>query len=316
VSTYTQWRAAADRGEIKRITWVCGDQPALVEDVVATIRTNLRLEPTDLWTLTAGQDSDRDVWAAAHQYPGAVPTNRLIVVRQAQRFKIWRPLAGWLDAYRALKGIYLIFVSDEADFTTAGRTGELVAHLQVIRDRGRIVRCAAPNHDDCLKWIKAQSNLTDEAAEHLIDRAGGDVQIIGNLLRKLELFENTASSGAIDALVDREPADTFSELLLANDKRGALIAGSRVSEKDIIGIVSAADRRLDVLEKLWTASHAGLAVRDIRGINPYLIRKYSNLARTYDPARVAKIRRLLAVCDRALRSGVSDGVIEALIAMW
>jgi len=319
MSNYTQWRAAANKGEVKRVTWVCGDQDVLVNEVIDTTYALLGITDLTYRSLTAGIDSDRVIWATAHQYPPTPGTASLITVRAADRIKNWKPLSAWLDAYRQLTGIHLLFISNLPDFPNTPGPGKRPVpqpHIELIRDRGRIIRCSTPNAQDIITWVQSHSNLTKETANHLLMRVGGNLTIAATVLNKLALFDAQASNAAIDALVETIPAQTFTDLLLALDKPAALTTAPDLTDRDLLAAFTLLDSRLDTLKILWDAANTGTSLRNITGVSPFLARQYQQHARHYHPSRVAYDRRVLAVCDSVLRRGARVGVAETLVALW
>jgi DNA polymerase III delta subunit len=319
MSTYTQWRAGADKGDLRRVTWVCGDQGVLVDEVVQTIRTRLASTGESL-AFTAGTDPEPVIWAAANQFPLQPGATRLIVIRSAEKITTWEPLTRWLTQTRALTTSYLLFVAAQPDFaasTVDGKRTGLLPHLELIKNRGRIVRCATPNDHDAITWARRRAPISESAARHLLTRTGGDLTAAGAVLDKLALFPApTITPAGIDALVEPAPASSFTDALLAGDKPAALRAATAMTDRDTAAAISLLDTRLDTLAALCTATRAGQSAREIIGINPYLVRQYLPIGRHYDPRRCVYARRVLAVCDGALRRGARTGVIEALVALW
>src|SRR5207247_5800197 len=117
MANFAIWRAGADKGDLRKVTWVCGDQQVLVDEVVDTIRARLRVSELDYASFTGGVDLDRDIWAAANQYPLNPTANRLVLVRRAEKVRNWQPLEGWLAASRQLPGNHLLYVAAADDFT-------------------------------------------------------------------------------------------------------------------------------------------------------------------------------------------------------
>lgn len=319
MATYTQWRAGADHGEVRRLAWVCGEQTVLVEEVVDTTRQLLAVGDLDYTSFTAGSDPETAIWAAVHQYR---ITNHagLIVVRQAHLLRRWQTLIDWARNLRAMPGQHLLFVAGEPDFPYVGdaKRGTLKPHVELIKNKGRIVRCAMPAEPDAVAWLRRRAPLlTDVTAAYVLTRTGGDLTAAGNVAAKLALFDTaTVTLSTVDAVVDEQPGRSFVDNLLAGDKRAAVmgIAGlDRTERGRIIGLL---DVRIDTLAQLWQSVRAGHSLREVTGVNPYLARLYLPIAKHYNPQRCAYIRRLLAVVDDAHRSGADEGVMEALVALF
>lgn len=313
------WRAAADKGETKRITWVCGNQPVLVEEVVDTVRAALKPSDLDYHSFAAGSDPDRDIWAAANQHPLQPGANRLVLIRRAEKIASWGSLETWLAGTRHLPTTYLVFVAAEDDFPyryVDGKRAGLKPHVELIKARGRIVRCAPPNEADAVAWVRRRAPLDPDMARYLLQRSGGNLSTVAAACAKIALFNTSPGTGAIDALCAEAPNDTFVDSLLAMRKRDALLAADSLPERDYTKTIALLDTRLDLLASLWRATRAGLSAREVQGHPPFLVRQYMPVAKLYEPRRCEYARRVLAVLDNALRSGARTGVIEALVALW
>jgi len=320
VGTYNQWRTSTAGGELRRVTWVCGEESVLVEEVVDTIAATLRVSQLDHVRLTAGQHTDADIWAAANQYPLSPHAPRLILVRDADLITHWRPLAAWVAAGRTLPHSHLVLVSAQPDLpyrTVDGARAGLPPHLELVKAKGRIVRCATPNERDAIAWARRRApGLTDTTAAHLLTRVGGDLAAAAAVCAKLDLFDGQPATATIDSLCELAPADTLVDSLLALRKADALTSVAALSDRDYLKTVGLLESRLDLLGSLWRSVRIGLSARDITGQPAFLVHHYLPMAKHYDPPRCTYARRLLAVFDEAIRTGARVGALEALVALW
>lgn len=319
ISTFSQWRAAVDKGELRRVTWVAGDQHVLVEEVVDTTKRKLNVGDLDYVSLSHTSTFDRDVWAEANQFPLVPGNNRMILIRDAEKLTRWDQLSLWLTRTRTLPGVYLVFVSNEPDLPMTGNGNKrtLKPHVAQLRaPRGFLVRCTMPGEADVVAWIRRRSRLDEGCAQHLLTRTGGNLSAAAAVCAKLSLFSSVASTASIDALVTETPAADFTDTLIALDKRRALMTIDGVRQDEHLRTIALLDSRLDLLQKLHRAQNAGQTWRELSGINPYLQRHYLPHARHYDPASCTRRRRVLAVVDDAVRCGARDAVLEALVALW
>jgi DNA polymerase III delta subunit len=315
VGSYVRWRAAIDAGETRRVTWVAGDQPILIEDVVTT--TKLKLNPSDLdyVSLSYGPGFERDVWAAASQYPLTPGANRMILIRDADKLTRWGQLDLWMKNTRSLPGVYLVFVSERPEQLTDKKG--VPAHLAGLRaPRGFLVRATGLSEDDAIAWVRARSTLDTELARYLLTRTGGNLAAAAAVCAKLALFEQGAGSATINALVAESPAHDFTDNLIAGDKRQALLNLPDLNHSDRIKAVALLDSRLDLLERLHRMKMAGQSWREVTGISPFLLKQYMPHARNYDPDTCTHRRQVLAVLDNVLRHGTDVGVMEAMTALW
>lgn len=319
MGSWRQWRTSIDGGDLRRVTWVAGDQPVLVEDVIDTTRRLLAPGPGDYLSLSHTSTFDRDVWAEANQFPMSPGTNRMILIRDADKLNRWDQLDLWLSRTRQLPGVYLVFVSGEPDLpmTGTGNRRTLKPHVAGLRaPRGYLVRCATPSEADAIAWIRARSTLTETTAGFLLTRTGGNLAACAAVTAKLALFEQAAGEQAITALVNETPAADFTDNLIALDKRRALLSLGGLRHDDMFRLTALLDARLDLLLKLHRIQIAGQTWRDVTGISPFLQRQYMPHARHYDAAACSRRRRVLALADAVIRNGARIGVFETLVALW
>ncbi len=323
MGTYANWRVAADRGEVRRCTWVCGNQLVLVAEVVATIRALLDVGELDHVVLSATQHPPAQVWAAAHQYPLTPGANRLVVIRDAEAITGWAPLESWLNVSRNLPGVHLLLVSNEADIPhqpgPGRRPGPAAAHITMLQAKRRlaqIVRCTAPGEAVAAAWVRRNSQLDAEMAQYLVQRCAADLDVAAGVCTKLALFDGQPAKVVIDHLCPPSPPESFTDALIAADKVRALAALEQLTGADTLAAIALLGSRLDVLGALWRATRAGQSERDIQGVPAFLIRQYLPYAKHFDPRRCAYIRQVLAVVDDAYRSGARVGVMELLVALF
>jgi hypothetical protein len=318
MGSYAQWRTTVDGTGPRRITWVCGDQPVLIEEIVDHTRTLVAAGELDTVSLTGGTVPDVDVWAATHQYPLDPTAARFVLVRDAAKIKLWDPLRTWLAENRRLPGTHLLFVAGTTDLPAG--TGPVATALEAIKAKrtlGLIVKATQPSPDDLHAWLKRRAPaLSDYVAAHLLARIGGNLMAAAHVAAKLALFDVTVSTATIDALVEELPADSFADCLLAGDKRQALRQAESMGDDDVLRALGLLDLRLDLLVAVHRGLRHGRRPHEITGVNPYLARRYGDLAKHYEPRRAANLRTVLAVVDTALRSGARIGLLETLVALW
>lgn len=320
MSNWAHWRLAADKGEVRRVTWVCGDQRVLVEEVVDTVRGLLKASDIDFVSLIAGEIPDREIWAAANQYTMTPGANRLVQVRNVERIRRWEPLDEWMINTRKLPNSYLLFVSSEPDvpYSLVGDKRVPKPYIEAIKPpRGHVVRCGMPNETDAVSWAKRRAPLDDEMARYLLMRTGGNLALAASVCAKLNLFGNVnPGPKVIDELCREVPSDSFVELVLMLKKREALIAAEGVDPREYRRIVGLLDQRLDLLLALNRVLRVGQTPREVQGMPVFLVRQFWPYAKHYDERRCAQIRRVLAVVDEALKGGAKDAVLEAIVALW
>jgi hypothetical protein len=294
---------------------VCGPEPVLADDVIATVR--VALPAAGRAVFFAGNDVERDIWAACSVVPPA-GQERLAVVWDAHKLRRPAELVPLVKAGREAAGSWLLFISAEDDFTR-DKDG-LAPHLAAVRDsrNGQLIRCTVPKDDDLLDWAARQwPGLGRNAAHRLLTRAGGDLAAVRDAGAKARAT-GLADAKYIDVLCEQRPGQQFAELLLAGDKTGAL-AAARALPPAPGAAIGFLDSRLGTLAAIREGQRRQLEPRDIAarsGVSRFLISRYRDVAQAYGPDRVRRCRELLAVADAAWRSGASQGVAEVLAAGW
>lgn len=323
MSTYTQWKNKVN-DDVKRLTWVCGPERVLVEEVVDGIRDNISPSFMDYMSMAAGETPDKDIWANANQYPMDPKAKRLILIRDADKMKNWKPLTVWLSNTRVLPNVYLLFVSN--DTALLGKKDQQGNKKwlppDVIRNQpGKVglVECKIYNTDDLVAWVKGKSKVDDKTAKHLIDRAGGNVYLMHNVCMKASLFNGKLSDKIIDVLCAETPADDFVTLLLSLKKPQAMSVVEKISRKDYGYILGGVAYKLDVLAQFNAAVRKGTTMRDaaqLPGANDFLVKQLYGIAKYYDKGRQSRCRRVLALIDDAHNNGADDCVMELLCSLW
>lgn len=317
MSTFSQWQRASCPA--KRVTWVCGPEQALIDDVTDSVRSSCG--DAGRVVLFAGSDLERDIWASCALIPPRGVT-RLVAVHEAQRLRRLDELVPLVKAGREAAGVFLLFVSSEPDFTRVREEGRdvLAPHLAAIRDcrAGQLIRCVTPHDDDLLDWAaRCWPGLTRNAAARLVERAAGELGAIR------EAGAKARATGLLDAkyipvLCDPVPGGEFAELLLAGDRAGALVA-ARERPLALGAAVSLLDSRLRVLAVVREGQRSQLPAGQVAsrfGVPGFLVTRYRDVAQQYGPARVRHCRELLAAADSAWRGGAESGVAEVLAANW
>ncbi len=318
MAAFSQWRKAADQGTVKKVTWVCGAERVLVDEVTDFVRTTLQPSETDFLTFVGGKTPDREIWAGANQYPFDSSAPRLIMVREAQKVKNWAPLADWLENTRTLPTTYLLFISGEEDFART-KDKELAPHLQMIKGKGSMVRCAYPSEDDAVTWLTRYLAVpSPEVAGHILLKAGGDLGVARNVARKASVFKGRLTREVVDVLCSERASDGFVDYLLFRDKPGALKSLELLPEKDYLKTIGLLDSRLETLGLLYVGAKKGLGVKELAmsGVPVFLIKSLMPVAKYYDPGKVADCRSVLALVDQEVRKGSKVGTMESLVALW
>jgi hypothetical protein len=316
---FNQWKGHAAKGSVAKVTYCCGDQPALVELVVDDIKSILAVPITDYVEIDAKNDSS--MWDAASQYPLDPNVNRLVVVRNAEAISYWEPLFDWLAVTRGNTTNYLLFVSHQPDAPTVYAKGKRVGyedHIEIIRTKGKLIKCSQPNDEDLIKWSQSYG-LTELASRHLIDRVSGDTTAMLEVFHKVAIWSGSPNTKAIDLLCEEQALDSFADYLMMRDKKTAFLALQSATEDDLAKVITRLDHRLDMMLEIGKYVRRRMYAGDIAattGIKIYLVKRFMPVVKDYDDRKIKKCRQVLALIDGFLRDGAKVGVWESLIALW
>jgi DNA polymerase III delta subunit len=301
VANYLQYLPKASNP--KKITWICGSEKVLVEDLVDRIR---KAVGGIVSRHQAGEDPS-EIWDDLNQHPMSEQENKLIIVREAQKIQDWQPFLDWAAELRSIPRNYGLFVSDDHDLDTSQ------PHQAIARDRGSIVRCGAMQHKALTNWLQQTKPMSDDVAGFVIDRTGGSPLLIRDFLAKVSLFTGALSKDVADVLIPASPASEFVNHLVANQKLHALRSLESMGPEHCRAVHSQLDQKLDLLEQLHYQIRQGRTGRDLAihfGTRAFLIPSLMPHVAQYSPDRTAARRLVLASVNQDRDSMV------ALVSLW
>lgn len=316
MASYAQW---ARSRPVRRLTWVCGPEPVLVQEVVAAAVQSA----DECIALTGGSDPDEEFWDLASSLPPDSESVRLILVRGAERIRGWDPFAGIAAAHRELGHVRLLFLADEDDFPYVRGDSErqLAPHVAVIRDsrQGLLVRCGAPSGEALLEWGSQRlGGAGRNLAADLMTAAGGDLRAAADIAGKLLLGGYEPTADRLRVLAEPAPDKQFADALMLGDKPGALLALDVLSDGPgpVIALLESRLETLAALHDAWTRKLDAREIAVKLGIGQFLQRTFKDAAPEWTPERVTEHRSVLAIADDAWRSGAGEGILELVCALW
>ena len=331
MSSFSQWFTGTRKTPAPRqVTWVCGPEVVLVEDVIAHVVSQLAPEAWNLVTLVAGEDSERSIWAALDQHPmGTSP--RVVIVRHTEMLTQWERFITWVKDRGRNPRTYLVMVSSEEavprteptpEQRREGVRSEPLPHIACIGARGHVVECKPFTSATALKsveWVKSKAPMRDPMARHLLIRANWDLRLVRDTCLKLAAFNGEITISVINALVAEQPRDTFSDALLALDRKTALLSLETMDDDDISKVIGLLDAKLDKAGMIHDMVSNHKTTGDMAkalGPQAFLLTELMKVAKHYDARRRLKIRKVLAMADEAFRQGATVGVLESIVAFW
>lgn len=314
---FTQWKAHAKKGAVSKVTYICGDQTVLRELVVQDIKDILQVPNTEYLSL---EPTDA-FWELASQYSLDANANRMIVIRDADKIEDWSGLETWLAFSRSNPNNYIVFVSNLSDAPSVysrGKRVQYVNHIEVIRTKGKFIKCSQPNDDDLISWAES-FGLTSNVASYLVERTSGDTSLMYNVLQKVYIWNGSPNVRVIDLLCNEQALDSFADYLILRQKPTAYLALQSMSQMDKDKIISRLDYRLDMLMEIARLARKRMYAGDIAattGIKIYLVNRFLPIVKDYDEQKIRYCRQILSLVDGALRDGAKTGVWEVLITLW
>lgn len=316
---FNQWRNYAAKKDVAKVTYICGDQSTLAELVLDDIKNILQVPVTDYVSVDASQSDN--IWNLASQYPLDPNANRLVVVRNAERINSWLDLSDWLAVSRSNPKNFLVFCSSASDAPAIFAKGKRVSymdHIELIRAKGKFIKCSQPNNEDLTKWCNS-FGLSDESAEFLIQRTSGDTSAMLSVLKKVKIWNGSPNSRALALLCQEQALDSLADYIILGEKKAAFTALQSLDHSEYAKVISRLDSRLDYMTDIYRCNLRRMYDVDIAsttGIKIFLVKKFKNVAKEYDPKKVKFRRQLITMIDGAIRDGVKVGIWETLITLW
>jgi hypothetical protein len=312
MATYSQW---ARTRTLKPVTWICGDEPALIRLVLAAYRD---ATPADCQFVLFGGGPESELWDAL--LSDSLPEfPRLTVVYGAERLKNLAPVSALL-AGAAADGPRVVFVSAAADFAKAGEEPPHLAAVKKSR-HGQLVRCCAPSRseDQVILIASWWPGLTRNQAWAVLRRCGGSLTLAAEACDKAVRAGLGPSETAITVVCEAEPGAAFADALVKGDKAAAMAAAQQAGAGETGYGLAVLATKLGQLAAIYAAQKAGAGPRDLAGrsgLGRWIVSQLAPYAVRYDGDRVARCRELLAMAESRHRTGAAAGVAQAVVACW
>lgn len=324
MSTFSQWWTSFQKNpKPRQISWVCGSEPVLVDEVVSLIRESVPVDPINLVYIDARDTSERDVWNGLRQLPFGIKATRLNIVLGAEKLKNGAAFTQYIKDRGALPRNYVIFVSDEPTLRKISEEKrDLWEPLEFLKGKGSLVECRAftsATAKYAVEWVKQKAEIRGRVAEHLLNRANGDLRIVRDTVRKLLVFPGEITLRIVSEMFEEQPADTFLGALFALDRKTAYSALEELPKSEYLRTLGLVDARLDlaglVHDMLVSHKTSGEIAR-AAGSKGFLVPDMLPVAKHYNKNRRVRIRNYLALLDGYSYYGVPEGALEGLVAVW
>jgi len=312
--TYLTW---ARHPTVRRLTWVCGPEPALVGAVVAAHREGGTPEQAVTLFADGKAAAERSIWDLLLSYPP--PGGRRAVVHGAERLKSTGLVAD-LAAARGMDAAVTVFVSADHGFASDGDSlAPHLAALKAARD-GQIIRCCAPSSAEARAALVASwwPGAGLPLGRELLARCGS-LQVAWQACDQARRAGLEPTPARLALVCPQEASGELADLLVAGERGRAMALAAAVPREAVGALIGLLDYRLALAGELGDLLRAGQdqreAVAGVRG-DRFVCGKVAPHARAYDWRRVRRLRRVLARADAAWRAGAPAGVVETVVALW
>lgn len=315
MGTFTQWNKSR---KITQLAWVCGNQPALVREVLAAYRDGRKV--ADMWSLFADDEEPKDIWDEL----ASPPYNpRLQIVHQAEY--LGASLSQLPDLVQLVPaGAHVVFVSGEEDFARVpGDDGKrvLVPHLAALQASkfGQLIRCCAPaKAEDQVALVATWWPGADAAhARIVLNLCGGDLTAAWEACDKAVRAQLAPADRNARFVCAADPGTRFADALVAGNKAVAMAAARVAGPGDVGAGIGLLASRLTALAAIHAARRLNTGpLYQVPGVDRFVLHLLTPYAASYDNARVSRCRELLATAEHFCRAGAAAGVAEAIVALW
>lgn len=321
MATYLQWNRSR---LVRPVTWACGPEWALAHEVELQARHDLATLPI-LHSIWAEAATEPRTWDYLLETPPA--GGRLVIVHDAQNLAMTDRMAILLDSRARFS--YVLFISDEEDFARIESGGKkvLAPHLAAIKDSkdGQLIRCCKPSRDeDVLRLIASWWPDEDgrpaglNFASALLARCGGQLGAVYVACQTAKGAAFPPEEQWLDMACQSVPQAKYADELLAGHRKVALEEAAQLSDAEAASVLKLLGSRLSAM-----VTYNALRARDMdpeqiarHGIARWQQSQLAPYAARYAPSKVIYCRKLLAMAEDAFRSGVRDGLLQAVAALW
>lgn len=323
MSTFSQWWLSFKKSQTPRqITWVCGTEPVLVDEVVDLLKNAISPDDINMVYLDAREMTERAIWNELRQLPFGNSVNRLTVIRGAEKLKNDALFIQYIKDKGALPRNYCIFISSEESARRSEDKKTLWSPLEYLKGRGSMIECRAFTNSTAkhaVEWVKEKANIRGRVAEYLLNRATGDLRLVRDTIAKLSVFPGEISLKVVSEMFEEKPSDTFLGALFSLDRKTAMHAIKELPKSEHSKTLGLVDARLELAGQVHDMliqhkTHGEIA--RAAGNKGFLVPEMLPVAKHYDKKRRTRIRNYLATVDSFSDYGVPEGALEALVILW
>lgn len=327
MSTFPQWwKSFQTRKKVHEHYYVCGEERVLVDEVVSLITAEYKVLEWNYTKLVVGLHTDGEIWDSL--FSTAIDGNAsLTVVSGAEKLSNMHLLPELIQTKSAKHVV--VFVSNEEKIERTPEKQEdgsikqmLPTYFENFEKKGRIIECGPftqATSKTAIAWVEGKMEARESALIHLLNASNNDLRLVRDVITKLKWVGEPATIRNVNIFLVGEPADTFTDALLALDKGTAIQALSKMPTSEYLQLIGHLDAQIDLAGRVHDMLAMHKTVADIMravGGQAFLVPAISKVARHYSKERRLGVRKLLAESDRRIRKGQVEGVMESLVTLW
>lgn len=291
-----------------------------MDEIIDSIKSNIQTDQINTIYLNVPEEGERYIWNELRQHPFGTQAYRLSIVRGAEKILSSEQFQQYIKDRGTLPRNYVIFVSSEEFLRKEdGRTWE---PLELLKTRGSMIECrpftsATAKH--AVTWVRTKADIRGRVAEHLLNRATGDLRLVRDTLNKLKSFPGEVTLKVIDEMFEARPDDDFISALFALDRKTASAALKEIPASEYGRTLGLVDARLDIagmIHDLQIQKKTPGEIAKMAGKKGFLVPELLPVAKHYNKKRRLKIRKYLAMVDGYAEFGYPEGALEGLTAIW
>ena len=308
MATFLQW--AKNYPLRKRLLYICGEDRALVSEVLQKELAYRPLNDLDYVTLDGKRAHLADITAALNQFSKA--GFRVVVLMNADAVKDWDKIIEWASLTEMKETTFICVGNDIKPVTKHDR-------FQPFIKKGRFIECKPLSEEQWIDYVLSRGRFTKEASNTLIKRTAGSSARILNELRKFEYLPAPITAETVTTYVEVSKSEQLVEALFENNKPLAMQIAGSLDEDTFRFIISSLEYALANMIILSLVRDKGAQLRDIAertSIPIFLLGKYFAWSKGVSTTLLYKRMKLLANADAASRRGTYIGVFERMISLW
>lgn len=297
MATFASWWKSQHRDRLKRVTWICGKEPAL--RLVAIRGLTPALAEKYLFVLPL--DSEKSLWDHLDQSP---QYHNFTMIYGAETITDLDRLNKFLELSVTNTYGYVMFDSSDQ---------KVIESTELRKQKHRVIQAKTPNPEDAHSIVLAHCppDTTGATVSHLLARTGGDLTEALSVAYKASVL-GKLDARITDALTSERASRSFIEALTCCDRRTAALATGSVTETPLV--LTVLMKRLDLLEQTKELLSQGMERRYLpKYLPPQLIQLLIDNAAQYDQSSLTRRRTLVAEASGARGN---TGALEILTARW